>query len=145
MPDAEDVFQQTSVALWENYDQFTPGTNFGAWATSVARHRVAQFIRCKQRDRHSYFPDDVIDELAACPFAPPDVQEARLKALGECRKRLPAADQRLIALCYGGAGSIRDAANQIGRPVQTVYCSLTRIRARLRECIERRLAREAKL
>ena len=143
MHDSEDVFQQTSLAIWEHYEQFTPGSNFGAWATQVARHRVSQLIRSRQRNRHLYFADEVIARLAECPFPPPGVQEAQLEALAACRKKLSAADQRLLKLCYGGAETIREAAKQLGRPADTVYCSLTRIRNRLRACIERSVAREA--
>ena len=142
MHDTEDVFQQTSLALWENYEQYKPGSNFGAWATRVARHRVSQFIRSRQRNRHLYFTDEIIDRISETPFSSPEVQQARMKALAACREKLSIRDQRLLALCYGGANSIRDAAMQIGRPVETVYSSLTRIRGRLRVCIERNLARE---
>jgi RNA polymerase sigma-70 factor (ECF subfamily) len=144
MHDTEDVFQQTALALWENYDEFTPGSNFGAWATRIARHRVAQFIRSRQRNRHHYFTDELIARLAECPFPSQEAQEAQLQALASCRKKLSPPDQRLLLLCYGGAESIRDAARQLGRPAETVYCSLTRIRSRLRQCIERSISREAR-
>lgn len=143
MHDTEDVFQHTALALWQHFDEFTPGSNFAAWAICVARHRVAQFIRTRQRNRHQYFTEEVIDRLAEGPFPTPQAHEARLQALAACRQKLSVADQRLLSLCYGGADSIREAATQLGRPVETVYSSLTRIRSRLRGCIERRLAQEA--
>ena len=143
MHDTEDVFQQTALALWQHFDEFTPGSSFSAWAIRVARHRVAQYIRTRQRNRHQYFTEEVIDRLAESSFPTPQAQAARLQALAACRQKLSLADQQLLALCYGGADSIREAANQLGRPAETVYSSLTRIRSRLRGCIERRLAQEA--
>lgn len=140
LADAEDVFQQTSIALWQNFAQFESNTDFGAWASKVARHRILNFLRSKRRER-LFFSENLIEQLSECPFDSNEAQVSRLRALGECRKRLADSDQTLISMCYGGE-SIRDAAQEIGRPVQAVYKSLARIRRMLFDCIERRLARE---
>jgi RNA polymerase sigma-70 factor (ECF subfamily) len=142
LPDSEDVFQQTAMALWTDFEKFEPGTDFLAWAYQVARYRAWNFVRSKRRAR-VYFSDEFVKELAGAPFNPIDQQEARLLALAQCRGKLSDQDQRLLSLCYGG-GSIRDAAERIGRPLRSVYGSLGRIRRTLYECIERTLAREAR-
>jgi RNA polymerase sigma-70 factor (ECF subfamily) len=138
--DAEEVFQQTSIALWENFDQFEPNSDFGAWASQVARFRTLNFLRSKRRER-LYFSDNIIAQLAECPFESNDVQDTRLRALSDCRQKLASSDQALVAMCYRG-DPIRDVAVKIGRPIQAVYKSLARIRRTLFECIERKLARE---
>jgi RNA polymerase sigma-70 factor (ECF subfamily) len=140
LSDAEDVFQQTSIALWENFDQFEPNSDFAAWAAKVARHRTLHFLRTKRRER-LYFSDNVIAQLAECPFESNEVQDRRLQALSGCRTKLSANDQALVGMCYRG-DPIRDVAHEIGRPVQAVYKSLARIRRLLFECIERALAQE---
>ena len=30
--DADDLFQETCLVLWQKFDEFRPGTNFLAWA-----------------------------------------------------------------------------------------------------------------
>ena len=144
LSDAEDVFQQTSIALWKNFDQFESNSDFAAWASKVARYRVLNFLRSKRRER-LYFSEEVIAQFAECPFESNEVQAARLRALCECRQKLSSRDQALISICYGGGEPIRDAAARIGRPVQAVYTSLQRIRRALFECIERQLAREGQI
>ena len=139
--DTEDVFQQTTMALWSEFHKFQPGTDFGAWASTVARFRVSTFIRSKQRQR-VYFSEGLIEEIASVPLESNEVHDARLAALAECRKKLSSTDQELLALCYGGSDSIRDAAYRIGRPVDSVYVRLTKLRSALYACIERFLARE---
>jgi len=139
--DAEDLFQQSTMALWADFDKFEPGTDFGAWASKVAQYRISTFIRTRNR-RRLYFSEDLIKALADVSFESNDMHDARLAALAECRKKLSSADQELIALCYGGSDSIRDAAYRIGRPVESVYVRLSRIRTALYGCIERFLARE---
>jgi RNA polymerase sigma-70 factor (ECF subfamily) len=139
--DTEDVFQQTTMALWSDFEKFESGTDFGAWAATVARYRISTFLRSKNRQR-VYFSEELVNELAAVPLESSDMHNARLDALAECRKKLSSADQELIALCYGGSDSIRDAAYRIGRPVDSVYVRLSRIRSALFACIERTMARE---
>lgn len=139
--DTEDVFQQTSLAIWERFDCFEPGSNFRAWSSQIARYRISQFIRSRRRNQ-LYFSDGLIEQLAECPLESYEMHESRLAALAVCKQKLSSTDQQLITLCYGGRGSIQDVAMEIGRPVQAVYNSLSRIRNSLYECIKRRLARE---
>jgi RNA polymerase sigma-70 factor (ECF subfamily) len=139
LADAEDVFQQTTLAIWDNFSQFQPGTDFMAWAGQVARYRAWNFARSKRRER-VYFSEELISELAEAPFESTEIQEARLQALARCRQKLSAADQNLILLCYGGS-TVSQAAVKLGRPVRAVHNSLSRVRRALYECIERALAR----
>ena len=140
LSDAEEVFQQTSIALWEHFDQFQPNSDFAAWAAKVARFRTLNFLRARRRER-LFFSESVIAQIAECPFESNEVQDMRLRALSECRQKLTSSDQALVAMCYRG-DPIREVAIKIGRPVQAVYKSLARIRRMLFDCIERKLARE---
>lgn len=139
--DAEDVFQQTSVTLWDKLSEYTPGTNFMAWAKAVARNKALTFLRTQRRERVR-FTDEVIEQLADCELWTPDSLDERLKALSKCRQKLSEIDQGLLAKCYSSANSIRNVAEQIGRPVESVYSSLSRIRKALHDCIQRSLAME---
>ena len=139
--DAEDVFQQTSLTLWDKFEEFTPGTSFMSWAKAVARNKTFTFLRTKRRER-AKFSDEVLEQLAECELWSPDELEDRLSALARCRQKLTKIDQTLLAKCYSTAGSIRDVAEQLERPVDSVYSSLSRIRRALYDCIQRSLAME---
>jgi RNA polymerase sigma-70 factor (ECF subfamily) len=140
LSDAEDVFQQTSIALWQDFDQFKSNSDFAAWAMTVARFRTLNYLRSKRRER-LYFSEDLIAQIAECPFESTEIQDTRLKALSECCQKLSPKDQELVAMCYR-EDRIRSVADRIGRPVQAVYKSLARIRRALFECIERQIASE---
>jgi RNA polymerase sigma-70 factor, ECF subfamily len=139
--DAEDVLQQTSLTLWDKFDEFIPGTSFMAWAKAVARNKTLTFLRTKRRER-SKFSDEVLDQLAECELWSPDALADRLSALARCRKKLSTTDEALLAKCYSTANSIRGVSEQLGRPVESVYSSLSRIRRALYDCIQRSLAME---
>jgi RNA polymerase sigma-70 factor, ECF subfamily len=141
LQDAEDIFQQAVITMWNKFDQFEPGSNFLPWACRIARYKALNFIKSKRRAR-VYFSEDLISELAEQEAEQTEALEARLRALATCRQKLSSGDQALLALCYGDSGTIRDAAERIGRPVGSVYDSLSRIRRALYLCIERTLAQE---
>ena len=49
--DDDDLFQQTSLAMWNKYDKYDPGRSFVAWACVVARFEVSNFVRARSRQR----------------------------------------------------------------------------------------------
>src|SRR5690606_3104112 len=124
--DAEDVFQQAALTMWDNFDKFDPATDFVAWASQIARHKALNFLTTRQR-RRVCFSQELIGELAQLQEPSSDYHDARLKALASCRGKLPEKDQQLLKHCYAGESTIREAAKQIGRPASSVYDSLTRI------------------
>jgi RNA polymerase sigma-70 factor, ECF subfamily len=141
MHDAEDLFQQVTITLWDKFDEFEPGTDFFSWACSIAKFKALNYFKAKGRQRLHFSPE-LIDEIAKRESMRPDVHDARLRALAECRRKLANRDQTLLAACYGGSESILEAAQQLGRTPGSVYDSLSRIRRALRTCIQRTLAQE---
>ncbi len=139
--DAEDVFQQTCLVLWEKFDEFKPGTNFVAWATSIARFKAIDFLRARRRERMQFSPT-LLNQLAEQTRARSEHFEARAEALAACQQRLSARDQQTLQACYAHGTSIREAAAKMHRPAGSVYDSLARIRRALLTCIERKLNRE---
>ena len=41
--DAEDVFQDVGTLLWEKFGEFTPGSQFGAWACRIAYFKALKY------------------------------------------------------------------------------------------------------
>ena len=140
LDDADDLFQQTSLAMWNKFDQFDPARSFGAWACGVARFEVANFLRARSRQK-LYFSDDLSLLLAETPDGGgADHAEARRRALADCLGKLRGRDQKLIEACYGTEARIPEIARQWGRSAQSVHNSLKRIRRSLFECVRRSAA-----
>ncbi len=137
--DADEVLQETSVIMWGKRHQFQPGTSFLAWARAIARLEVFRFRR-RHRGRTFSAGGDLLEQIAEKSEQVCQQAEARQEALRECLKRLRPHDRRLIQLRYLPGASGDDVARQTGRPVNSVYQSLSRIRQKLADCIERRLA-----
>ena len=143
LPDAEDVFQQAAITMWDKFREFEQGSDFYAWACAIARFKSLDHLKAKGRKR-LLFSDKLLDQIAQCDRRHPETHQAKLRALANCRDKLSSKDQQLLAVCYGGQGTIRKAAEGVGRPVGSVYDSLSRIRRALYACIERTLTNEGR-
>lgn len=143
LADAEDLYQQTALLLWEKFDQYQPGTDFGSWATTVAHFTALNFLR-RQSRRRTLFSEAALLRLSAvqAELKTADCTE-RSEALALCVAALPAAERRLVRLRYEGDRTVQEIAEQEQRTVGAVYTALSRIRKSLLACVERRVAREA--
>jgi RNA polymerase sigma-70 factor, ECF subfamily len=142
--DADEVMQETSVALWEMFDQFQEGTSFTSWACRIAYYRILRFREKCQRDRHE-FDNEFVEAVAATAEEESELFEVRRKALGDCVSRLKDRDRDLLQSCYADGGTIKRAAEQLSRPAKGVYKALTRIRQMLFDCVQRKLASQGVL
>jgi RNA polymerase sigma-70 factor, ECF subfamily len=138
--DAEDLYQDTAMVMWGKFHEYQPGTNFVAWACTIARFRVGNFLKGERRRRH--FSHALQEKLAALQARiQPEHAGLQQEALVDCIRGLSATDRQLVDLCYGAERSFREVAEQLGRSPQSVYDSLSRIRRVLLECIDRTVAR----
>ena len=135
--DADDLFQQTTLVLWNKFDSFDPARSFFNWACGVARGEVANFLRSRGRSK-LYFSDELNLLLAeAHEEFDTDEREERKEALGGCLEKLRDRDRELLQQCYGTDEAIQAIASKHGRSSQSVHNSLRRIRQALFECIQR--------
>jgi RNA polymerase sigma-70 factor, ECF subfamily len=140
--DADDIFQQTTLVLWNKFVDFDRSRSFVAWACGVARIEVASFLRTRSR-RRLYFTDELnLLLVEAQEKMTPSELEERRAALVQCMQKLRDRDRQLLDACYGEAG-VNTTATQQGRSANSVHNSLRRIRRSLFECISRTLVQDA--
>jgi len=135
--DANNVLQETNVTLWTKADEFTPSTNFFAWAREVAYFKALAFTRDRRRDKlilDQEFVEQVIEER---DFAEIDQRRATLR---HCLSELSEKQLNLLRQRYGAGASITVIAEGERKTVAAVKMVLRRLRVALLGCIERRLA-----
>ena len=140
LTDAEDLLQRTSLVLWRKFEQFQPGTDFFRWSSRVAFLEVQDFLKQKRRTR-VVFSSQMVSELAEVLVGESQRWESRRDALSGCIEKLRPTDRDLVEQCYAGRQSFKDVAKGLGRPENSVYQSLGRIRQTLLNCIESTLSR----
>jgi len=140
--DAEEILQETNVIIWRKCAVFQPGTNFFAWACRIASYEVLKFRDRRRRDRLR-FSNEFVEHIATEVISGVDDFEERQQALAQCLEKLRQKDRELIQRRYAPGETGQGVAAMLGRPVNSVYQSLGRIRRTLLDCIRRQLATEA--
>lgn len=139
--DAEDILQETSAVLWRKFDQFMPGTNFAAWALSIARYQVMDY-RKRRMVRSAHFSQRMLDTLADQLITRQPEMDARHEALHHCLSKLEGKQRQLIRWRYEEGATTHTVAARINRTIDAVYKSLNKIHAALLECVRKQMAAE---
>jgi RNA polymerase sigma-70 factor, ECF subfamily len=136
--DAEEIRQETNVKLWQEFNKFQSGTDFGKWARTIARYEVLTFKTRGRRDwlRVSQRSMDLVTAEVEVAI---DNTRTRQTALTECVKELSAFNRELVRLYYTVGRKIREIARDLRCTPDAAYKALQRTRIELRQCVDRRL------
>jgi RNA polymerase sigma-70 factor, ECF subfamily len=138
LSDAEDVLQETFLTVSEKAATFAEGTNFTAWACTIARFKVLEARR--RLARPGALSEEAIAALAAdAPEA--TYFEERVEAVRSCLDRLAPRARQIVWLRYHGSCSCDDIGRQVGWGAAAVRVALAKARTALRTCVEFQLRR----
>lgn len=138
--DAEDLLQETSVVICEKFDDFTPGTDFVAWACQIAWWRI-RYSRQKFARSKVIFDDDVLESVAHTGSTMREELDDRHEALASCLQKLAARDRELVLIRYEPGCGVAEAAARTGRSMDAAYKALNRLRKLLHDCVTNAIAR----
>ncbi len=138
-PNVQDVVQHANATLWQKRAEFTLGTNFKAWAFSIARFEVLNYRKQQARDARFVFQED-LQELFDTEIAEyTDEGDRREKALKQCLGKLRDQDRALLMHRYSKGGKLEDFAQEAGRSIGGLKVTLHRLRSALLECVQKQL------
>lgn len=135
---AEDILQQTKLLLWKHFNDFTPGTNFTAWARKIAFHQILTHRRQRKRD-HLCLDEEALEALGNAVSELAAEPTSRAEALSECLRRLPGEHRQLVMLRYYEELEVGQIAERVGRTEGAVYRALSRVRMTLMECVQKKV------
>lgn len=138
----ENLVQQAFLDAYAHLDRYRLGTDFGAWLRTVARNRLRKELRTAVREdrRLAVYRERLAERLRLEAPSPRDDAEAYLAALRGCRDELPESDAALIRLRYERGLSFEAIAAKRGQTPAAVQRMISRVRFRLRACIEGKLS-----
>ena len=138
---ASDILQLTNITLWKKKDVFEPGTNFKAWALTIARFQAMTHSRVL-RQRHWVTLDDDVAEMVAGDLEASVAavrEERRIEALRGCIDKLRDSDRELLMQRYWHKTRLQDFAVVSGRSLSGLKVQLHRLRAALKRCVTSKL------
>ena len=133
--DAEDIVQQTAMALWEKFDAYDPSQPFTPWACRFALNKARQWIERRQRWQ-ALLDRGLAEELMQRRQELLPDFELRLKHLEGCLGKLPQEQRSLVKWYYYERTNIETLAQRSGRSEAATYKMLQRIRHALQVCVE---------
>lgn len=131
--DADDVFQEVSLVLWERFPDYDDAYPFLNWAFGITRNHVARWRRAAPRTR-AWLPPKVEEQLAVTYTEIEDELVPRRKALRACVEKLGPQARELLALRYENHESLQDIARLRGMSLNAVNKALGKIRKFLSDC-----------
>jgi len=141
VPDPElvdDVVQETFVAVTARAAHYDPRQSFKGWLFIVARDKIRE-VGGRAEAEARPFADDVLEVLAASHkgFS---ISPDHMRFLDECIEMLAPQSRRIVALRYQNSMKPRHVAKALGWTAASVRVALSRARAAIRECVEKKMA-----
>lgn len=140
--DADDIMQETITTIWNKFDDYESGTDFQAWAITVAKYTTMRFWQ-KNIKNPIQFNDEARKILQSKSEGFLSKLDKRLSALEGCVKKLREADRKLLNLRYFQGLLIKQIAKRFDVSTRAIYKTLSRIHDALMRCVRRSLAEEA--
>jgi RNA polymerase sigma-70 factor (ECF subfamily) len=138
LADADDVLQETFLTVSRKASTYAPGTNFLAWACSIARLKVLENLR--QRNRATMLSEAAI--VALTEDAPAsEVTARREAALARCLEKVAPKARDLLWRRYSSRQSSDEMATALGMTPTAVRLAMFKARGFLRDCISAELKR----
>lgn len=140
--DAEDILQEVNLVLCRKAHQYDGNGKFLTWACHIAYLQVLAYLKRRQREKHTWYDESILEDLAGPLAEQVEQLDARIEALRQCLERLSAERRHMITTRYAAGGSVQKVVDDTGRPAGSVRVTLHRIRLLLLSCMQRTLANE---
>lgn len=133
--DADDIMQETISILWQKFDTYEPGTEFLAWAFTVAKYVLSGFRR-KHQKNPLQFSNEALAAMEGQSKRFINEYTDQIDILQDCVQKLPPKETQLLKLKYEGSLSSQKIATRFGISIRTFYRIITKVHAILIRCME---------
>lgn len=139
--DAEDLFQEASMVMWEKFDEANPPEDFVAWGCRIAYFKICDYRKVQVRQRVT-FSDAMLARMAETLATESTTKhlDERREALECCLGKLSRRDKDFLVERLGEGATAQTTAERTGRSVAAVYKAMAKIRRSLGDCVSRTLA-----
>lgn len=131
--DADDIVQETMLAVWQGLKGFHGASGFATWVFGICRRKIADFYRKAYSEKQRGIPLADAEELPDNSTDPLDTA-----SVSEAVKTLPARDRELLYLVFNARLTYEEAGRVAKLPVGTVKSRMHAIREKLRPLLEGR-------
>lgn len=137
---ADDIFQETCLTLWQEFDKFELGTNFSKWANVIAYYRIENCRRSNKRYQLG-LSEDFLKEFShniSVFESNHDSQEQKWQHLEHCRSLLSEPLKEVYQSFYLESLTAKQIAMNTGRSVHAIRKVVHKIRTQLLACVNKK-------
>ena len=138
---ADDVLQEVCLVITRQAHLFKIGTDFKAWARSIARLKVKEYLRQRQK-LPCQLSEEAMAAVASSAGEDDHEWEIRRQALAHCIKTIAPRARKIMELRYTQGLPPPEIAKTVTWSLDAVNVQLSRVREFLRNCVSKRLALE---
>lgn len=139
--DAEDIFQETLSVMWKNFDKFQLGTDFVAWAITIAKFKILTYRRNLSSSKiqfnstiHEFLESVAISKINSLP--------EHLDVLKKCVQKLSGKEIVLLKFRYEDDMTFQKMSDRTGKHLTAIQRLMTSIHSKLALCIRHTLRLE---
>lgn len=136
--EAEDVLDQVVVTLVRKFSTYDRERPFVNWAIGVARFEVLKHRRSRANERH-YFCDELVAEICSTYQEMSLELEEQKQFLRECLEEVRGRSRKALQLRYFDDLKPAAIGEALGMNSGAVRVMLHRVRASIRQCLEKKL------
>jgi RNA polymerase sigma-70 factor, ECF subfamily len=135
--EADDILQETFLVVTRKAGDFEEGSNFMAWALTIARFKVQEALR-RRRAAERALSEEVIEMLAVA-WPAEGFFETRSAAVRSCLEKLAPRMQQVMRLRYFAEHGPQEIARLLSWTPNSVNVALSKARKLMHDCVARRL------
>ena len=135
---AEDVLQETYLAVWRTAGQYQPGrAPVMVWLMAIARHRAIELLRQRRRRAAETHAESLAEDALQIPDpSPAPAVDHLAHAIQECLRRLSDDQSAAIKLAFFHGHSHEELAARLQTPLGTVKSWVRRGLLQLKGCLD---------
>ena len=137
----EELVQETFVKAYIHLDQFDINRDFTKWIKGIARNVVREKLRTSFRTEkhlslyHEHLKQKLMDDKSYVHH-----NERLADALDKCKQELSQHSKEILDMRYLYSVSFEKIAKKTGRSLEATRQLLWRIKLKLKECIQNKIA-----
>ena len=140
---ADDIFQETSMTLWREFETFELNTNFSKWANGIAFNRVRVYRR---NNKHLVLglSDELMDAIDNVTSKDEHLtsNSHRWDVSQDCRAQLRVEEQQIYDSFYVKNLKAQAVADETGRSIFAIRKVVHKLRKKLFDCVDRKKGEE---
>lgn len=137
--EADEIAQLVRIRLWEQFAEYDPNKDFGAWSRAIAYHLVRAHWS-KSNRRNQILSTTFLQQVSETFVPVADEARERREVLDHCLGKLSSANRRILQSYYAEPNKRRQLAEQSNRTFDSLRQTVRRLRLAIAGCVREALA-----